>query len=151
MWLPSTKVIRRVDRDTTSLWLFLRFVLSKEVEFPSFMVDGDATGVCVDNVAIGIPPSTPRDDVDCSGERCSENVDSQTQQHGVNGVSTRLHRLGILRGPSGHPVESIIYPKHAGQNDEAPCLRPSWLAVTVSRETVIFKFERAVSEIRRQA
>lgn len=60
--LPSCEVIRAVDGDAAALNLFLGLVFAKPPELALF-IDGDAAGVGIYQIALGIVPSPTGHDV----------------------------------------------------------------------------------------
>ena len=76
MMLPGGQVFGAVDADAAAFFLSFHFVLAEPPELGAGLVEADATGVGVDQVAVGVAPPRARDDVprrDGNGARGDEN------------------------------------------------------------------------------
>lgn len=63
MVFPGGEVFRAVDRNTATFWLLLSLSLAKSVELVISLTNCYATGMGVDEVAIGIKSFACRNDV----------------------------------------------------------------------------------------
>lgn len=77
MRLPCAKIIRTVDSDAASFLLLFSLVLAKPEEFTSDMVPRYTSSMCIDDIAIGIPPSASGDNPLGRGQRSKSDASNE--------------------------------------------------------------------------